>query len=169
VRRHPPGPTNYNEAIGLTWRHGLSLWWNPLAYVTKLARTYGDLTFFRVFQARVYLVNQPSLIREILIVQQRKFRKLEHSRRVLGSGFGNGLILSEGEPWLRQRRLLAEVFDGERMRRYAENTVRRNSQMLDRWRDERRICAAESLVELMLTIIGEIMFHADLSDQASEL
>jgi cytochrome P450 len=169
MRQHPPGPKNYNERIGLTWRHGLELWWNPLAYVTKLAREYGDLAFFRVFNKRLYIVNHPSLIREVLIVQQKCFQKLEHSRRVLGSGFGNGLILSEGEPWLRSRRMLAEVFDGERMAGYADVTVKHTRRMLDRWRNGRQINTAETLVELTLSIIGEILFHADLSREAPRL
>ncbi len=166
---HPPGPKNYNARINLTWRHGLELWWNPLAYVTKLARTYGDLTFFRVFSKRLYIVNHPNLIREVLIVQQKAFQKLEHSRRVLGSGFGNGLILSEGEPWLRSRRMLADIFDGSRMARYAEVTVKYTRRLLSRWRNERQINTAESLVELTLSIIGDILFHADLSREAPDL
>ncbi|MFN0017171.1 MAG: cytochrome P450 [Pirellulaceae bacterium] len=167
--KHPPGPTNFNAGIGLTWRHGLALWWNPLAYVTKLAETYGDLAFFRVFNSRLYVVNQPSLIREVLVVQQKSFRKLEHSRRVLGSSFGNGLILSEGEPWLRQRRRLAGIFDGTRMQRYADVTVRHTQQFLRRWRERRQINTAESLIELTMVIIGEILFHADLTERAPEL
>jgi cytochrome P450 len=169
MRRHPPGPTNYNAGIGLTWRHGLELWWDPLAYVTRLAKTYGDLTFFRVFLGRLYIVNSPSLIREVLIVQQKHFQKLEHSRRVLGSGFGNGLILSEGEPWLRSRRMLSGIFEGRRMARYADITVKHTRRLLDRWQRQPQIRTAETMVELTLSIIGEIMFHADLSDDAPRL
>lgn len=167
--KHPPGPSNLNAGIGLTWRHGLALWWNPLAYVTHLAETYGDLAFFRVFQSRLYVVNQPRLIREVLVVQQKSFRKLEHCRRVLGSGFGNGLILSEGEPWLRQRRMLAGIFDGERMARYAEVTVKHTNRVLHCWGEKRQVNAAESLVELTMSIIGDILFHADLTEQAPVL
>lgn len=166
---HPPGPKNYNARIGLTWRHGLELWFNPLAYVTKLARTYGDLAFFRVFNKRLYIVNHPSLIREVLIVQQKTFQKLAHSRNVLGSGFTSGPILSEGEPWLRSRRMLAEIFDGERMAGYADVTVKHTRRLLDRWRHERQIHTAEALVELTLSIIGDILFHADLSREAAGL
>jgi cytochrome P450 len=167
--RQPPGPTNFNAGIGLTWRHGLALWWNPLAYVTQLAHRYGDLTFFRVFHKRLYIVNHPSLIREVLVLQQKNFQKLEHSRRVLGSGFGNGLILSEGEPWLKQRRLLAGVFDGERMARYADITAKHTRRLLHHWKRGRQFNTAETLVELTLSIIGEILFSVDLSADASRL
>lgn len=169
MRRHPPGPVNFNAAIGLTWRHGLALWLSPLRYITRLARTYGDLTFFRVFGARLYIVNHPSLIREVLVVQQKVFQKLEHSRRVLGSGFGNGLILSEGEPWLRSRRMLSGIFEGRRMVRYADVTVRHTRRLLSRLEHQRHFNAAETMVELTLSIIGEIMFHADLSADAPRL
>lgn len=169
MRLHPPGPTNFNAGIGLTWRHGLELWWNPLAYVTRLAHAYGDLTFFRVFLGRLYIVNSPSLLREVLIVQQKNFQKLDHSRRVLGSGFGNGLILSEGEPWLAQRRLLAGIFDGRRMARYADITVKHTRRLLNRLERQPQIKTAETMVELTLSIIGEILFHADLSEDAPRL
>ncbi|HUE74817.1 MAG TPA: cytochrome P450 [Pirellulaceae bacterium] len=169
MRQHPPGPKNYNERLGLTWRHGLELWFHPLAYATKLARTYGDLTFFRVFGKRLYLVNHPALIREVLIAGQKTFQKLEHSRRVLGSGFASGLILSEGEGWLHSRRMLSEIFDAERMAGYADVTVKHTRRMLDRWRHAQQINTGESMVELTLPIIGEILFHADLSREAPEL
>ena len=168
MRTQPPGPKDFNPHFGLTWRHGLALWWNPLEYVTKLASEYGDLTLFHVLGKRHYLVNHPSLIREVLVAQQKNFPKLDPAQRE-GSGFGSGPILSEGEGWLRSRQMLAEIFDGERMAGYADVTVRHTRRMLERWRQQGPIRAAESMVELTLSIIGEILFHADLSREAAEL
>lgn len=167
TRKHPPGPANFNAALGLTWRHGASLWWNPIRFVTRLGHTYGDLTFFRIFSGRAYVVNGPELIRDLLVVKQKSFRKLDRVRKVLGSGFGNGLILSEGPQWLRQRRALHSIFHPSMMARYAQITVARTRQLIDEWRGRERVELDHDMTRLALTIIAESLFGADLSRQAA--
>ncbi len=166
-RKHPPGPVNFNAGIGLTWRHGVSLWWNPIRYATWLGHTYGDLAFFRVFTRRLYLVNGPELIRDVLVAKEKSFRKHDRSRKVLGSGFGNGLILSEGPAWLRQRLALQPIFHHQMMEHYAQITVVRTRQLIDAWRGRERVELDHDMTRLALTIIGEALFSADLSERAA--
>lgn len=168
-RKHPPGPVNFNAGIGLTWRHGVSLWWNPIRYATWLGHTYGDLAFFRVFTRRLYLVNGPELIRDVLVAKEKSFRKHDRSRKVLGSGFGNGLILSEGPAWLRQRLALQPIFHHQMMEHYAQITVARTRQLIDAWRGRERVELDHDMTRLALTIIGEALFSADLSERAAHL
>ena len=166
VRKNPPGPVNVLAGVGLTVRHWLSLWWNPLRYVTKLGHTYGDLAFFRVFNRRLYIVNSPALVRELLVVKQNSYRKMDRPREVLGSGFGNGLILSEGPGWLRQRRALQPIFSHQRLPHYASIVVAHTQRLLESWRGKPRVNLAEEMTRLAMTIIGEAMFHTDLVNQA---
>jgi len=168
-RKNPPGPINFGAALGVTLRHGISLWWNPIRYLTWLGHTYGDLAFFRIFSRRVYLVNCPDLIRDVLVAKEKSFRKLDRARKVLGSGFGNGLILSEGPAWLRQRQALQPTFHQRMMARYVQITVARTRQMLDEWRGRQRIELDHEMTRLGLTIVAEALFNADLSPRAAHL
>src|SRR3979490_1814995 len=77
---------------------------NPLEYFTKVAREFGDIAGLRVLNFKTIFINHPGLIEEVLVTNARKYTKgrvLRANRHV----FGEGLLTSEGDFWLRQRRL----------------------------------------------------------------
>src|SRR5271154_2119797 len=99
-RKFPPGPS-----IGLTgfWKGPLRDR-DPLKYFTEIAREYGDFIGLRILNFRILLINHPDHIEDVLVNHPRKFikgRVLKANKRV----FGRGLLTSDGEFWLRQRRL----------------------------------------------------------------
>src|SRR5690349_3826532 len=66
-----------------------------IEFLEKLA-ALGDVTYFRMGPYKVYFVNHPELVRDILVVNAHKFAKgraLQRSKTLLG----NGLLTSEGE------------------------------------------------------------------------
>src|SRR5581483_2382027 len=104
----PPGPT-LSPLNRLVYRPGR----NPPDFFTTLQRTYGDLVSYRMGGETVFFVNDPALIKDILVTHNRNFLKgrgLERARRLLGEG----LLTSEGQVHLRQRRLMQPAFHRER-------------------------------------------------------
>src|SRR6267154_1083414 len=98
-KKFPPGPSD-----------GLKRWSlgplndNPLEYFTKIACAYGDIAGLRILNFKTIFINHPDLIEEVLVTNARKYSKgrvLRANRHV----FGEGLLTSEGDFWLRQRRL----------------------------------------------------------------
>ncbi len=80
-----PGPT-LSLIASLIYRPGGG---NPLDFFANLARTYGDISSYRMAGERLFLVNEPRLIRDILVTHNRNFttsRGLERSKRLLGQG-----------------------------------------------------------------------------------
>src|SRR5262245_30451068 len=63
---------------------------------------------------RTYLVTDTEAARHILVVNQQNYRRPGIFRR-LESLIGNGLFLSTGDTWLRQRRLMQPVFHRKRL------------------------------------------------------
>jgi cytochrome P450 len=143
------------------------MWWDPIGYLTWLGHTYGDLAFVRVFTRRVYLLNGPAPIHDVLVAKEKHFRKFDRARHVLGTAFGNGLILSEGPDWLRQRRALYAAFHQPMMARYAHIMVARARQLIDEWRRQDRVELDHDMTRLALTIIGESLFSADLAPRSA--
>jgi cytochrome P450 len=85
-----------------------------------MARQYGDISTFRAGPLRVYLLNHPDLIRDVLVTHNRRFMKsevLQRAKRVLGEG----LLTSEGDFHLRQRRMMQPVFHRERIIGYSRS------------------------------------------------
>jgi cytochrome P450 len=78
-------------------------------FATRVAREYGDIVYFRVPSIPTYLISPPRYIEEILVTNYRNFVKavyLRESRRL----FGDGLLTSDGDLWVRERRMGSAPF-----------------------------------------------------------
>jgi cytochrome P450 len=52
-----------------------------------------------------FLINKPEYIEHVLLTNQANYTKSHFLRRMLGPLLGEGLLISEGESWRRQRRI----------------------------------------------------------------
>jgi len=141
---------------------------DPLGYLPKLARDYGDIVTLRYYNFRVYFISHPDYIEETLVAQNRKFIKgriLRANRRL----FGNGLLISEGDFWLRQRRLAQPAFHRARIATYADTMVRFAQRLLAEWKsgDEHDIHA--EMMRLTLQIVAKTLFDADVDREAQQV
>src|SRR5258708_17444774 len=123
-KKFPAGPSE-----GLKrWSVG-ALNKNPLEYFTKIAREYGDIAGLRTLNFKTIFINHPDLIEEVLVTNARKYSKgrvLRANRHV----FGEGLLTSEGDFWLRQRRLAQPAFHRARIASYAATMVEYTERIL---------------------------------------
>jgi cytochrome P450 len=102
---------------------------DPLAFLTRCAREYGDFVSLQFGLRRGFLLSHPDLIEEVLVTQHRNFVKGAAVRRL--RVIGNGLVSSEGELWRRQRRLMQPAFHRRRIAAYGESMVTLTERMLD--------------------------------------
>lgn len=65
---------------------------------------------------RSFLINQPSLIDEVLKHNPDAFPKSERIREGLRPLLGNSVFLTNGDVWKRQRRIIDPAFEGGRLR-----------------------------------------------------
>ena len=162
-KKFPPGP---NEGFK-RWSLG-PLNNNPLQYFTKLAGDYGDVAGIRVLNFGTIFINHPDLIEEVLVTNARKYSKgrvLRANRHV----FGEGLLTSEGEFWLRQRRLAQPAFHRERIASYAATMVEYTQGMLEGWRGGEERDVHQEMMRLTLKIVGKTLFDADVEGDAKDV
>src|SRR5881394_3550256 len=141
---------------------------NPLEYFTKVAREYGDVAGLRVLNFKTLFVNHPSLIEEVLVTNARKYSKgrvLRANRHV----FGEGLLTSEGDFWLRQRRLTQPAFHRARIATYAATMAEYAEQLAATWRNGEERDIHEEMMQLALRIVGKTLFDADVTQDAKEV
>ncbi len=141
---------------------------NPLEYFTKVAREYGDVAGLRVLNFKTVFINHPSLIEEVLVTNARKYSKgrvLRANRHV----FGEGLLTSEGDFWLRQRRLAQPAFHRARITSYAATMVDYTERMLQGWRGGEERDAHQEMMRLTLEIVAKTLFDADVERDAQEV
>src|SRR5438105_43574 len=99
-----------------------------LGFFTSLSREHGDLVALRFGNRRVHLVTHPAFVEQILVTENRKFGK-SYVFELLRPVLGNGLLNSEGEFWLRQRRLMQPAFNRASVNSYARAIVESTQQL----------------------------------------
>src|SRR5687767_3848761 len=88
-----------------------------LGSMCRWPRLYGDVYRFRVGFYRLAHVSGPTNIEEVLLTKARSFRKGRFERDA-SIVLGNGLLISEGDFWKRQRRLMSPPFHHKALAAY---------------------------------------------------
>jgi cytochrome P450 len=141
---------------------------DPLAVMSGLHRRHGDLVHFRIGPQHVFVVLRADLIREVLVKHQRSFKKgpgFEAARIVLG----NGLLTSEGDFHLRQRRMLQPAFHRRRVAAYADIMVEEAARVGDAWEGSGVRNVAVDMSGLALRVVTRALFGTELDDDARDI
>ncbi|RSM42101.1 cytochrome P450 [Amycolatopsis balhimycina DSM 5908] len=132
---------------------------------TDSLREHGEIVKLHLGPAPVYFVASPRLVHEVLVTAGPKFRKgamFDKFRPFVG----NGLVLSNGDFHLRQRRLMQPAFHRDRLVAYAEIMRRAAAGLSGSWRAGEVRMIEEDMQSLAVTIVGEALFSTDLGKEA---
>ncbi|MDQ0255297.1 cytochrome P450 [Evansella vedderi] len=134
---------------------------NPLLFFRNLLEDYGEVAYFRFgpFQ-KVFLVSDPKLIKEVLVTKQRYFVK-SRDLTMLKPIIGEGLLTSEKDHHLKQRRLIQPSFQQKHIGQYAQDMIDTTKAYLDRWEDGEERMITEDMMNITLGIISKTMFNME--------
>jgi cytochrome P450 len=163
-KRLPPGPKGM-PVVGVAF----DLRRDPLAGLRRYARDYGDVARFCVMMQERILLSHPDFVNQVLVIQQSKFHKSELTRRVTGRMLGNGLLISEGDFWRRQRRLEQPAFHRSRIPEYAATMVDLCRAHINSWRDGDQRNMAQEMMALTLDIAVKTLFGTSLPGEAHQI
>src|SRR5688572_26039899 len=161
-------PTAPGPASWMPGSHFLKFRRDPLTFFTTIARTYGDVVRFTFGSQPVYLVSHPDMIEDVLVTSSKKFMKgiaLQRAKRLLGEG----LLTSEGQMHLRQRRTIQPLFHKQQVQRFAEAMVRHAVRWRESVRDGATMDVTSEMGGLTLAIVGETLFSANVQSDADEV
>lgn len=162
---YPPGPKE-RFPMQFVLRFGA----DRLGFLQEMA-AYGDIAHMETRGLHFYLINHPELIQDVLVTHHRSFiksRALQVARRLLG----DGLLTSEDDLHLRQRRLVQPAFHRQRMAGYSQVMASYAEQTADRWQTLGKGAAvdmAQEMMRLTLAIVGKALFDADVEGEAAEI
>ena len=159
----PPGPRPLLPLANL-----LAIRRDPLAFFMRLAGQYGELAYFKMGPQPVFLLSHPDYIRDVLITHNKMFMKgegLQRAKRLLGEG----LLTSEGEFHLRQRRLAQPAFHRQRIAGYAQTMIDFSLRARERWKAGVEMDVAREMMRLTLAIAGKTLFDTDVEAEADEI
>ncbi len=136
-----------------------------LGFLSDCSRRYGDVVSLRLGRWPALLVNRPDLVEQVLAVRYRQFRKHSFFFRHVTAIFGNGLLTSEGDLWLRQRRLAQPAFHRERLADYARTMVETTERRCAAWSDGQRRDVHREMMALTLHVVVRTLFGSDVDDR----
>ena len=156
----PPGPS---EEIRLDIGHA------TFALIPQLLADYGNIVQVRSAERRnpSYVINDPQYIKQVLVINHANYRKgvgFERAQMLLG----NGIIVSDGSQWRRQRTMMQPGFSRANIAKLAPLVRRCNQELLERWS---AAAASGEPVELTtdtseyaLNVILSVIFSEDLAN-----
>jgi len=162
VKTALPGPKG-----GFYFGSGVDFRRDQLGFYESCAREYGDLAATRMGPFRVLLIYHPDAIEELLVTRNRDFVK-SPGVRLLRPLLGDGLLLSEGDTWLRQRRLVQPAFHRQRVAGYGEVMTAFAERHVADWKDGDVIEVHAEMMALTQAIVAKTLFDADVSGDAHE-
>jgi cytochrome P450 len=159
----PPGPPGQPLLGNL-----IDLQRDQLRFLRDSAQRYGDVVPLQFGPTRVVLFNHPNDIEDILAKKNRAFIK-GRFYRLLAPLLGNGLFTSEGDFWLRQRRLAQPAFHRERIAGYARIMVDCTRDLADTYSDGQQTDLYTDLLGLTFRIITRALFDTDVARESSDV
>ncbi len=141
---------------------------DPPRYLLSVARQYGDVAYFTMGSQKFYLLNRPEYVQDVLVTHNSKFQKsriMQRSKILLGEG----LLTSEGQQHLRQRRLVQPAFHRQRIAGYAAAMVECAGRTTARWTSGETRDISEEMMRLTLAIVAQTLFAAEVEEDADEI
>jgi cytochrome P450 len=143
---------------------------DPFRSLRALVRREGDVARYRAGTEEAYLVNHPDLIRRVLVDNASNYTKDTAINASFKAAAADGILVSEGEPWRRRRRMMQPAFHRERIAAFADTIVATTLEVAAGWEPavggEAPIDLAEAMATVTMLITARVLFGVDVSSQA---
>jgi cytochrome P450 len=160
----PPGPRGA-PLVG----SALDLQRDVLGTYQRARQAYGDVVRFVVgppgLRASLYAVFHPDAVRRVLATEADAYRKDNRFYEEVRWALGNGLLNSQDETWLRQRRFIQPLFTRRRIAGYAQSMADEAVDLVRRWQPwaaaGRTVDLHAEMSRLTLRVVGQLLFGSD--------
>src|SRR3954468_12328181 len=163
-RRRPPAPLPRTQPLGplalyRALRTNAVTAWREQAFEEPYIADRNALGGF-------VLLNDPDLIRRVLIDNAANYPKDDLQLQKLEPAVGRGLLTADGESWRLQRRTVAPLFQPQSVERYLAPMAASVEAMLERWarhaETDAVIDVAREMTNLTYDIIADTVFSHEI-------
>ncbi|MFY0584100.1 cytochrome P450 [Cystobacter fuscus] len=136
-----------------------------LGFLLRTALEHGPVAQYRFGLGRAYLVSHPDGLKHVLQDNVKNYTKDHFSYAMVRRVVGDGLLTSQGDTWMKQRRLAQPAFHRARITAMADQMVRATVDLSEQWAEAQRTgeprLGAVDMMSLTLRIVGEALLGAD--------
>ncbi|WP_327696134.1 cytochrome P450 [Streptomyces sp. NBC_00459] len=170
VRRTVPGTTSTTAPFPGPTGHpllgsALDLRRDPLGTFVGAQREHGDVVRLAAgppgLRTVMYCVFSPEGAQQVLATQAANFRKDNVFYEEIRQTGGNGLLTSQDDVYLRQRRLIQPLFTKKRVDGYAATIIGEAEATAERWRNTPDVDVVREMDRLAMRAVSRVLFGAD--------
>ncbi|MEP7376655.1 MAG: cytochrome P450 [Chitinophagaceae bacterium] len=176
-----PGQYKNNKAGTLHVVHtakGLPLFGNtlsalkdPLGFLVSLKEDYDDVVKIKIGGKRYFVIQSPEVARHVLQENAKNYYK-PGAAKMMKRFLGDGLATSNGDLWLKQRRLIQPAFHRKKIENLAKTIDEETSLLAKAWlkqplADQKNI--NQEFLKLTLSNITKTMFGTDVKKNVDEI
>lgn len=156
-----PGGYNFLRSLGRTYKQVK----DPIGTISESMHKFNNTYAVNLGFTRMIVTQDPGFIEYVLKGNHRNYHKSKILTEQLGRFLGKGLLSSNGEYWLRQRRLIQPGFHIDRIR--ALYTIMYNTvdDFLLRFPTGEKIDIYPLMNRLALDIVINTLFNVDISEE----
>jgi cytochrome P450 len=156
-KRHKRDP-NPARILYLAHKDLLSIW-------TEDAFRYGFMSR-KIYKQSLFIANHPDIVRHVMIEHNSNYeRKSPMMVKALRILLGDGLFISHGETWKKQRKLQTPLFTASHVETYSRIMVDTALELCERWQqlpDESEVYILDEMAKLTAEIICRTLFGQNL-------
>jgi cytochrome P450 len=155
------GPTPINPLAAIRALNA-----DPIAAAASWFHEYGDFVALRFGPFQGYQISHPELIKHVLQDNFRNYGRFEPSNSKFKLISGLNLFTSDGDYWLRQRRLLQPSFHRQRLAALVDLMMPATQEMLDRWSLLSVVDMEAEMMQVTLLNVSRALFSLGLGGAA---
>lgn len=145
---------------------------DQLGLYARAFRQYGDIVRMRFGPYWSYAVFHPNHLKHIFVDNNKNYKRNEAGNGLLRAMLGETLLTSDGDFWLRQRRLMQPAFHRQKILGFGSIMTENTAKMLDEWEgraDTGLLDIDQEMMRLTLRIVGLSLYSVDLTNESSDL
>ncbi len=152
----PPGP-----ATNLLWDRESNFTKDILGYFQKSVRKYEGISRAAVGPYHYVNISNPAYIEHVFLNPDIYVKGRDN--KTLRFLLGNGLVTSEGDFWLKQRRLIQPLFHKQRLQTFVQKIAESTHHMLNNWQayNGRVIDVHEQMTKVTLDIVSQTLMSTE--------
>ncbi|MWV40362.1 cytochrome P450 [Natrialba sp. INN-245] len=128
---------------------------------------HGDVVRYSIVGNTFTALLHPDHVERVLVSEHERFERYLFADLGLDIG-AEGLVMSDGEQWRRQRGVMQPVFTTDRVQSYAETMATYADRAANRWDDGEVIAANREFSRLTLRILAEALFDLEVDPTSDD-